>query len=309
MIAKNKIYGDAIYCELPYVKFVEQPRVAKQYSRAERVDRNFQLSFKAYLNQTQISSNGHLNTALRPMKGQAFVLDVVRGMFQWAADPDRGKLLPDNFRNPFTGRKKRTNQVASDLVRSLDISMAMAVDLVMSADRFQLAIFAPLLLYGLRPGELGWLFRENQDGQWLHVVCHTGLDYMTKGRRNKQFPMVDCLPVLCRLRGERADDGLLYVHRRVEEGGAKPPLLGKSLVAMTEEYRLRCVKTQSTSAVERRRIRNRVMREAGQLTYDHVEAEFGRLARRLNWPATATVKDLRHLFATSLENAAVPEYF
>ena len=37
----------------------------------------------------------------RPMKGQRFVLDTVRAMYEWAADPERGRLLPEGFRNPF----------------------------------------------------------------------------------------------------------------------------------------------------------------------------------------------------------------
>ena len=292
-----------------YIRFVEQPRIAKQFRRPERVDREFRLAFDAFLNQTQISSNGHANTGPRPMRGQRYVLDVVRGMFQWAADPDRGKLLVGDFRNPFIGRKRRTDQVASNPVCNPDITTAMAVDFVMSMDRFQLSIFAPLLLYGLRPGELGWLFRERHDGHWLNVACLPELDYMTKGRRDKQFPIVDCLPTLWDSRRALGAGGLMYVHRRVAEGRAKPPLRDKTLESLVGEYRSRCMAHKSTSAVERRRIRDRLLRDAGQLNYDHVEAEFGRLARVLNWPATATLKDLRHLFATSLENAGVPEYF
>jgi hypothetical protein len=33
------------------------------------------------------------------------------------------------------------------------------------------------------------------------------------------------------------------------------------------------------------------------------------LARRLGWPPQATLKDLRHLFATTLNNAALPESY
>ena len=31
--------------------------------------------------------------------------------------------------------------------------------------------------------------------------------------------------------------------------------------------------------------------------------------RRLQWPSTATIKDFRHLFATCLENAGMPEHY
>jgi len=59
--------------------------------------------------------------------------------------------------------------------------------------------------------------------------------------------------------------------------------------------------------VVRKRIRDAVLHDAGGLRYDNVEQEFGTLARRLGWPAAASLKDLRHLFATTLGNAAMPE--
>ena len=50
-----------------------------------------------------------------------------------------------------------------------------------------------------------------------------------------------------------------------------------------------------------------MLKDAGGITYDHVEGEFKKLARRLKWPAKATLKDLRHLFATAMANAGLPE--
>lgn len=51
------------------------------------------------------------------------------------------------------------------------------------------------------------------------------------------------------------------------------------------------------------------MKDAGQLSYDHAEQEFQQLARRLRWPAAATLKDFRHLFATCLQNTGMPEFY
>ena len=45
------------------------------------------------------------------------------------------------------------------------------------------------------------------------------------------------------------------------------------------------------------------------MNYDHIQGEFQSLARRLQWPPQATLKDLRHLFATTLNNAALPESY
>jgi len=51
------------------------------------------------------------------------------------------------------------------------------------------------------------------------------------------------------------------------------------------------------------------MKQAHQLKYDRLEGEVRTLAGELGWPACATLKDLRHLFSTCLENAGVPEFY
>jgi integrase len=81
------------------------------------------------------------------------------------------------------------------------------------------------------------------------------------------------------------------------------------LAELVEEYRRRCAAARSLDAAQRARLRDKVLRDAGGLRYDHIEGEFATLARRLGWPASATLKDFRHQFSTGLENAGVPEYY
>lgn len=288
-----------------YLPFVEQTAVSKKYPCVAKVDREFQLEFTAYLTHVQISPNGHENAQRRPMKQPGFVLDVVRAMFTWASDPDRGNLLPDGFRNPFNARRRGTRQVAIDPLGEPDITIPMAESLIAACDRFQLSIFAPLLLYGLRPSELGWIFRENVEGGWFRVPCQVDLDYFTKGRRDKSFPIVDCL----RPMWNAGTAGLVYVNRCVAEGRSTPELVGWSAAQLAEEFRQRCAAVEEPNARQKRRLRGQLMKASGQLNYDHVEAEFKKLSSRLEWPAEATLKDLRHLFSSSLEDAGVPEFY
>ena len=229
-------------------------------------------------------------------------------MLQWVADPERGNMLPAGFRNPFAQGTRSGRRVAHDPLCSPEISTSMAADLVRACDRFQLAMFAPLLLYGLRPSELGWLLREYVDDQWLRVPCNLDLDYLTKGRRHKAFPLVDGLRGLWQTPGRPAE-GLLYLQRRVAEGRLRPPLARQSLAGLVQEFRRRCAAAGQLSAETRRRLRGQLMKEAGQLNYDHIQAEFQHLTQQLGWPAAATLKDLRHLFASTLEDAGLPEFF
>lgn len=84
-------------------------------------------------------------------------------------------------------------------------------------------------------------------------------------------------------------------------------MLGVTPDELAAEYRRR---TRDPGSVDRRtrlRERDRVLREAGGLRYDDVEAAFRGVAGRLGWPAAATLKDFRHLFATALANASLPD--
>jgi len=56
------------------------------------------------------------------MRGQAYLVAVVRGMFAWAADLDRGGLMPEGFRNPFVTRNQRHAARQIDLLGEPDIT-------------------------------------------------------------------------------------------------------------------------------------------------------------------------------------------
>ena len=98
--------------------------------------------------------------------------------------------------------------------------------------------------------------------------------------------------------------GLLYLRRTVAEGREVPSLLGTPLPGLAGLFeRKHYEEGWAGGAVERRALRGATLREAGGLTYDHVEGEL----RRLGWRPAATLKDLHHLFGTGLANAGVPE--
>jgi hypothetical protein len=304
-VATVRRYSSAL--QRHFVPYVEQPSVQKRYRLIAALDRDFRLEFASYLKNRMVSPNGHPHAQRRPLRNSDYVLDVVRAMLAWAADPDRGNLLSDGFRNPFEHRVRDSQRVVDDVLSQPDVTVVMAVDLLMACDEFQLSIFGPLILYGLRPGELGWLFREFLTKDWIRVPCILELDYLTKGRREKGFPVIDCLAALWR--HTESSYGLLSVNRQTLTGKTSPPRAGESLAALVAEYRRRCGNGAAQNPEPRRRIRDGLMCDAGQLNYDHIEAEFQKLSTKQGWSAAATLKDLRHLFSTCLENAGVPEFY
>lgn len=290
-----------------YTDFAALPRVLAAHPHAGRVDRGFALDFVAHLNQLQVSPNGHPNTTTSTMRSPHYVQDVVRAAFDWAADPDRGNLLP-GFSNPFRRHLLPRRRVARDLADEPEITPQMAADLLAACDTYQLRIFAPLVFYGPRPSELVFAFHEKLDAQFLSLECIESLAYLTKGRRDKRLPMLG--PLLALLRpaaGATAAQGLIYVRREVVQGDVQPGLLGLGLPELVEEFQRRCAAGAVNSVRKRLKVRDTVLRDAGAVGYRHILAEFQTLTHALGWPKQATLKDLRHACNTSLSNGGLGE--
>jgi hypothetical protein len=240
--------------------FSAQPQSQKNYPYAHQVNRQFQLKLACYLQQP--------DSKLGRQASAQYVLDTCRAVFAWAADPARGNVLPQGFINPFVQQSDSATQVRNSLIGEPDISIAMATDLIAVCDDFQLPIFATILLYGLRPSEVSFLFHELVDDQWFRVECLPDLCYFTKGRRNKMFPRCQPIAALLECMGQTGP-GLLFNNRLAS---AQPRRV--SLAQTILEYRRRCQQERLTSAPVREQLRNRLLAENGWLDYDRIEGEF-----------------------------------
>jgi integrase len=285
-----------------YSAYTDQPMVSRDCPGPARANRQFALGFAAFLGQRQVSPNGKKGAAFGPMKSNGFVRDAVRAMYQWAADPDRGGLLPDGFRNPFL-RHTGIRHPARDPFGEPDIMIDMAARMLDLCDDYQLRLFATLTFYGLRAAEPVYLFGEHLDDLWLRVPGIPELGYCTKGKRDKRLPLFEPLRMLL----GPATSGLIFVRRAAADGREQCPLLGKPLQSLAQEIQRRLAHAGATTVRQRQSVRNQILREAGALTYDGIENEFRELATKLKWPKAATLKDLRHLFATALAAAGVPD--
>lgn len=285
--------------------FTEQPLVARSYPHPGRVDRQFVQEFCAFLQAQLVSPNGHPSTPRRPMQAPHYVLEIVRASFNWAVDPERGKLLSTAFRNPFLARTGLLRRPAPDLTREPPITLTMAEDFIGACDHFQLRLFVPLILFGLRATEPAWLFQEDLANGWLNVCCHPELDYLTKGRRDKKFPIDGVLADL--LAG--SETAGLMLRQQLPAPAGTPTAGSASFKTLVAAYRQDCARHKDLSLVQRREIRDRLLKQEGGLSYDGINGQFRRIARGLGWPPGATLKGFRHLFATALENSGCPETY
>ncbi len=283
-----------------YQDYAKLPHVTCRYRAVNAVDRNFALGFATHLANQTVTANGRAGGSRRPMRGQEFVLYAVRAMFRWAADPQRGHCLPPEFIHPFAVRLLGRKAPQPLLLGDPAITATMAAYFLAACDAHQRRLFSTLILFGLRAAEPIFLFGEFVSDEWLSVPCVRDLDYQTKGRRDKRLPLPREMRELL-----GTAKGLLFTRRAVPGGDS--PLWGAALPELAAEYRRRCAQASNLTALAKSRIRRQLMHDAGALNYKHIQSEFVRIARRLGWPQGVTLKDFRHLFATALANAGVPE--
>jgi hypothetical protein len=291
-----------------YLAFANQISITRSFPFAGSINREFALAFAAYLAQLEVHPNGHRHSARRLLRARQFVLDAARTLFDWAADPDRGNLLPTGFRNPFV-RMRQPRTVPADQFGEPDVTVEMAVEFIRRCDAFQLPLFGLMIMCGLRAAEPTLIFREHIDDHWLRVKCLPALAYTTKGRRDKRFPLASPIAELITPMLLDRRQGLLFIRRGIAGPNEVHPMVGASLEATTIAFNDRCALERVAAAAHREKVRNRILRLAGGLTYDAIDAEFQSVRRDLHWPAQATLKDFRHLFSTCLQNAGTPEFY
>jgi hypothetical protein len=146
----------------------------------------------------------------------------------------------------------------------------------------------------------------NRKEQFLTVSCVPDLEYKTKGRIDKTFPIPPILDQLLAIATAGRIGGPLLPSRAHFEGRKVISPLLATKQQMVDEYRRRI--DGDHSARQRLKALDGLFREAGAVTYDQLSREFQKMVRRANLPTSPTLKSLRHLFAAALEKANI-SYF
>jgi hypothetical protein len=290
-----------------YLDWCRSPDAEKKYPHATNVNREFRLELAAFLARRTVCGNGRKG-APRPMKSQGFVLDVARTMFEWAADAERGNLMPEGFKNPFLGGGEHRPLFVGDPLAAPKITMAMAAEFIAACNAAEKKLFGPMILFGLRASEPCFLFHEHLTQDWLEVPNIDDLDYFTKGKRGKRFPWTKEIAGLRDLLQGDGRPGLLYRRSdffNLQKQGSEHG----DLAELTKEYRRRLAVTSQCNHLARLKIRKQLLREAGALHYDDIETLFQRITAKLGWTVRTTLKDFRHLFATTLSDANISESY
>lgn len=279
--------------------------------RAHRFDVSMAEGFVRYLRTSKVSPNGHKNAKKRAIrdKGVVFVLEACRALFNFARNQ---RHLPAYAANPFTGLSiDRMPIEDSKPIRPL--TPEQEVEFFRACDEWQFRVFFLLAFTGLRVGELVHLLIDSDvrlDENLIRITNKPRLYWQVKTRNLRDVPLLPEVALVLRDCVGNRKAGPVIQQRRYATGKATPPLRGRTTVELEEEARRRADARQSkqeaaVSRMQLARIGRTVWSDAGATKETKIRSEFMRVTQRIGLGHLTCPKDLRHLFATSLQAAGV----
>ena len=264
--------------------------------------------FVRYLRTIRVAPNGHPHTAKRPLldKGIQYILETCRTLFAYAM---KRRHLSPYAENPFTALE--LGRLPIEHVRRIVLpTTEQQVGFLNSCDAWQFPVFLTLMLTGLRPGELVHLLLPDDldfEQRLLFVRNRVNLDWQVKTRNERKIPMLPCLSDVLRVLVGDRKTGPVILRRRFRT----ERLPSWSNVSAAEVELSRRIQTfESTNANvcsrgERSRLARQLWTELGIVKTDRIRLEFMRLTKKIDLPDLTAPKTLRHLFATTLQDANV----
>jgi len=294
----------------PLIEFAELPDVAKRWSLAAQVDREFVVRFREYLHQRRVARNGRVAAEERPHSpGQIFnILDCSRTLFGWGVRPDVHQL-PSGFANPFTKDLAGTRP-RKDPLRPMVFPMQRRMALVEQMDVWQLCHFAIAMVLPLRPEDYTGLLISEVDFQnrILHFGTRlAGWDF-NKGQQTFQVPFPpEIAPFLRMCMGDRRDGPLLQQRTVFEQ--RRRPKLPVTLAADIQQVFDRALAAARPGEVQAKqdgkRIFRRLLCDMGGVSPDSLAKEFQSLLQRDSAGISGRFYDLRGSVTTDLKDARV----
>lgn len=265
--------------------------------------------FVRYLRGIEVASNGHANTAKRPLmdKGIKYVLETCRALFSFAA---KRRHLPPYADNPFSALE--IDRIPVQQSRPITLFTPPQERAFLEAcDRWQFSLFLTLMLTGIRPGELTHLLLPDDldlGVGLLRVRNKPQLGWQVKTRNERDIPLIPVLVEVLRHHLAGRNSGPVFLRRRfvpsmgfsvraVQDG------LNQEMSGRVQAEQLQ--RGQPLSAGQRARLARRLWLEIGTVREDRIRIEFGRLTARIGLGQCTAPKMLRHLFATTLQEGRV----
>lgn len=242
-------------------------------------------------------------------KGIVFILGTCRTLFNFAGNQ---RHLPAYASNPFSGLAIERMPIEDSKVIQ-PLTDGQELDFFTACDAWQFRIFFALAFTGLRVGELTHLLIDNDvrlDQNVVRITNKPGLIWQVKTRHLREVPLLCETAKVVRACVGNRQSGPVFLQRRMAANRVNPPLQGRSMAELELEVSNRMEKSLARhDAVLPReqaaRIARSVWRDAGAIKESTIRTEFMKVTKRIGLRHLTCPKDLRHLFATSLQAAGV----
>jgi len=292
---------------IPLLAFAELPANRKRWPLAADVDAGFVTDARAHLYACRTTRNGRTGGQPRPLSPRQIVnvMETLRAMLAWAADP-RNNKLPPGWLNPVT-RGSVGTPPAKDQFRRDPLPLEARVRLVGLMDRWQLCALVPSLILPMRPDEAAGLLVEDVDfghGELLFGV-NVGDVNFTKKRVSFRLPFPDELrPVLQAVIDGRGSGPLLRSRRAFGTGMGPCVTSLCDLKARFDERLLAAKPGTIQTDHDRKLLFRRLLRELGGVSADAMNREFKALLTAAGIDTGATLYTLRSSVTTTMSTGA-----
>ncbi|MFH1418874.1 MAG: tyrosine-type recombinase/integrase [Planctomycetota bacterium] len=279
--------------------------------RADRFTQALAEEFVRYLRTTKVPPNGHPNTQKRLMrsKGIVFILGTCRALFNFAREQ---RHLPAYAPNPFS-RLAIERMPIDDAKPIRPMTSEQEVAFFKACDEWQFRVFFVLAFTGLRVGELTHLLIDNDlqlNNDVIRIANKPGLYWQVKTRNLRDVPLLPQVAQVLRTCIGSRTSGPVVLRRRFVSSRSCPLLEKNSMAELEQDVqdrieRQQLLKDAPLTRLETARIARSVWRDAGAVKETDIRTEFIRVTTRIGLGHLTCPKDLRHLFATSLQAAGV----
>jgi integrase len=242
-------------------------------------------------------------------KGIRFILGACRALFSFAREQ---RHLPAYAANPFSklGIERMPIEDAKP-IRPLATEQEVAF--FQACDEWQFRVFFTLAFTGLRIGELTHLLVDNDlrpDEDVIRVTNKPCLGWQVKTRNLREVPLLPEVKRVLSACVAGRSSGPVFLRRRFANSATLPRLFGRTMVELEQEVARRTevaqgVREARLTRLDLARIGRSVWRDAGAIKETIIRNEFMRVTKRVGLEHLTCPKDLRHLFATSLQAAGV----
>jgi integrase len=166
------------------------------------------------------------------------------------------------------------------------------------------------MLTGLRPGELVHLLLPDDldfEERLLHIRNRINLGWQVKTRNERTIPLLPCLDKVLERLVEGRTRGPVFLRKKFNVERL-PPWASNKLAELELSRRILSRESESGESVTRTnrvQLSRSLWNEMGIVETDRIRTEYIRLTKAIGQPELTAPKTLRHLFATTLQDANV----